>query len=186
MRNSKPESRTDPLPTHELPPVRSDDVLVIGIGNELRADDGVGPFVASFIRQLNLPGVRVVESAGDAPSLVELFRGNSNVIVIDAFSSNGVPGLLHCLEVTIEQSSARNFGHSTHALGLVEAISLARQLDVLPAKLYVCGIEGASYAPGGPVSDPVRRRLPDLVEEIVTRIEEFRMPESHGRPEAIA
>lgn len=66
-------------------PQRSDEsLLVIGYGNELRSDDGVGPKVAAAIGELNLPGVRVIACHQLMPELAETVSRFERIIFVDA------------------------------------------------------------------------------------------------------
>ena len=121
------------------------EVLVIGIGNLFRGDDGVGLIVAQKLRALALPGVIVLEQSGEGTALLEAWAGAGRVIVVDAVSSGSQPGTIHCLEVGDQPLPAHFSGGSTHAFGLAEAVELARQLDRLPAQLTIFGIEGQDY-----------------------------------------
>lgn len=67
-------------------------MLVIGIGNEFRSDDGVGILVARAIKQKNLSGVVVIEQSGEGAALMDAWSGAENVAVIDAVLSSGTVG----------------------------------------------------------------------------------------------
>lgn len=63
---------------------RFGDCLVLGYGNELRGDDGAGPFVAREVDALSLPGVRVRVSQQLAPELAEEIANAGRVLFVDA------------------------------------------------------------------------------------------------------
>ena len=67
-------------PKHELPK----GLLVIGYGNTLRRDDGVGPMVAEAVAELELPGVRTLACALLTPELAEPVSRAGMVIFVDA------------------------------------------------------------------------------------------------------
>jgi hydrogenase maturation protease len=64
-------------------------VLVIGYGNELRRDDGLGPKIASAIEQRWLPGLRVITCHQLTPELADPVSGAGAVIFIDAAVEGG-------------------------------------------------------------------------------------------------
>ncbi|HLP75443.1 MAG TPA: hydrogenase maturation protease [Candidatus Paceibacterota bacterium] len=68
------------------------DILVIGYGNTLRSDDGVGPGVADAVSALNLPGVRVITCHQLTPELASDVSQTREVIFVDA-SVEPVPRL---------------------------------------------------------------------------------------------
>ena len=73
------------------------------------------------------------------------------------------PGRLHRFDVTDAPLPAEIFNRSTHSLGLPEAVELARELDRLPTRLIVYGIEGESFETGEGLSDPVQTTVEKLV-----------------------
>ena len=110
-------------------------MTVIGLGNEWRSDDGVGLEVARRI------GGRVLD--GEPIGIVEALAGEDEVVLIDAVSTGAAPGTLFVFEADSDPLPAPIFGaSSTHALGLAEALELARTLGRLPRKVVVYGIEG--------------------------------------------
>jgi hydrogenase maturation protease len=62
-------------------------ILVIGIGNSLRGDDGVGPMIANHIARLRLPGVEAITAHQLVPELAEKLNQFSIVIFLDAVPS---------------------------------------------------------------------------------------------------
>src|SRR2546425_140515 len=72
-------------------------VLVIGVGNEYRSDDGVGLAVLRVLKAAGLPQTCFIESNGDAMGLLEAWAAATNVILIDAVASGAAPGTIHRL-----------------------------------------------------------------------------------------
>ncbi len=146
-------------------------VLVAGVGNRFRGDDGAGQAVISELRNWALPAaVELIELSGEGAALMEAWRGYETVILIDAVRSGAEVGTLHRLEAG-SQCLPKNFVlFSSHAFGVASAIELARTLGELPAHVIVYGIEGQSFAPGQTLSAAVaaatsmvaRRILGDL------------------------
>ena len=75
-------------------------MLVVGIGNPDRGDDGVGPVIVRRLRGRVPPGTSVRECSGDALALIEDWKGFSSVIVVDAMTQISEPGRIHRLELT--------------------------------------------------------------------------------------
>jgi len=70
----------------------SHSLVVIGYGNELRCDDGVGPQVARVVADWNLNGVQALAVQQLTPELAELLAGASSAILVDAAMDLGPPG----------------------------------------------------------------------------------------------
>ncbi len=144
--------------------------LIIGIGSSYRSDDGVGLIVARKLRQRVGNSAEVIEQSGDAALLMEAWQGAGSVIVIDAIRSGARPGKIHRLEVHEQQLPKTLFHSSTHALGLVEAIELARVLGELPPQLVVYGIEGENFSAGTNLSPFVEISVQNVVDQILCSI----------------
>jgi hydrogenase maturation protease len=86
---------------------------------------------------------------------------------IDAVSSGADPGTVHRFDVSAEPLPTSLRGStSTHALGLADAIELARTLGRLPERVVVYGIEGRSFAAGDPVGAAVTAAVDRVVAEL--------------------
>jgi hydrogenase maturation protease len=154
--------------TLHLPP---SDFLVIGIGNEFRGDDGLGLCVARELRKSRNPGMQVVESSGDAASLMEAWRGQDRVAVVDAVNSGGVPGSVYRVDVSTRSLLTHFCRSSSHAFGLAEAIEMARELRQLPRSLILFGIEGEAFGYGFDLSESVGKSIPELIRKIEKELE---------------
>lgn len=130
-------------------------VVVIGVGNPDRGDDGAGPAVSKQVRDMLATGglepprgVRVLECDGEAVGLIEAWDGAQAAILIDAARSGAPPGFIHRIDAIREAMTGAGFRSSTHAFGVAEAVALARALGRLPSRLVVYGIEGRSFEAG--------------------------------------
>jgi sulfhydrogenase subunit alpha len=123
-------------------------VVVIGVGNEFRRDDGAGPAVVGRLRDLVPPGVELVVTDGEPTRLVEAWTGAALAVVVDAVRAQPArPGRVHRFVVDRPgDGSARPA--SSHGLGLDDAISLAVALDRMPGRLVVHAIEASDLAHG--------------------------------------
>jgi hydrogenase maturation protease len=120
-------------------------IRVIGMGAEDRGDDAAGLLVARLLRTAAPPGVQVHESSGDAGGLLELVEGADRLVLVDAARGGGAPGTVECVPLT---AALRSPVHSTHGLGLAEALGVATQLGILPPLVRMYVVYGRSFDPG--------------------------------------
>ena len=139
-------------------------MMVIGLGNEFRHDDGIGLIAA---RRLREHGVTAEEHEGDLAALMDRWMTADGVILIDAVSSGAEPGTLHLLDVSAAPLHREYFNSSTHALGLADAVELSRTLGTLPPRVYVFGVEAGNVSAGVGLSSKVERALPVLIKEVL-------------------
>lgn len=147
-------------------------MLVIGVGNDLRSDDGVGLAVARLVAERLPQGWTVMELSGEGTALMEAWESRSPVIVVDAVSSIGSAGEIYRFEADKVTVPTKFFRYSSHLFGVAEAIELSRTLGSLPKQLTVFGVEGASWEPGEtltPVVADAAKRCADQVLEEMTR-----------------
>jgi hydrogenase maturation protease len=126
-------------------------VVVIGVGNEFRRDDGAGPAVVSALRDLAPPpGVELVITDGEPTRLIEAWTGAALAVVVDAVrASPSHPGRAH--RFVVDGLGAGGGGArtaSSHGFGFDDAIALAVALDRMPGRLIVHAIEAADLTQG--------------------------------------
>jgi hydrogenase maturation protease len=129
-------------------------MIVIGIGNAWRRDDGAGPAVARAAG-----GV----CTDDPVRLLELWDGEPHVVVVDACASGAPPGTIHRGDAGMLTHPA-----STHGFGVAEAIELAQALGRAPARLDLYAIEGADFGHGEGLSPCVMEAVRRLAGSLRT------------------
>ena len=139
------------------------DLRVIGVGHRLRQDDAVGPFVAEA---LAARGLDAVAHEGDGLALLELWSGHTHCILVDAMAGDLPAGEVRRFDGGSQALRAAPFVHSSHRIGVAEAVALGRQLDRLPARLEVIGIAGRRFGFGEDLSPEVRRAAQGVIEEL--------------------
>lgn len=140
---------------------------VIGIGNADCGDDAVGPATIAMLAQAPPDGVVLQTARGDMLALIDAWRAEDRVFLVDAVAADGSPGRVVRIDVSRNAVPAglRSFV-SSHGFSVAGAIELARALGRLPARLLVYGIEGAGFEPGAPLSPAVAQALPQLVSRL--------------------
>jgi hydrogenase maturation protease len=136
----------------------------------------VGLAVARRVRErlAGVDGVAVVECAGDAAVLVDLWSASPVVIVIDAVRSGDGPGRIHRVDLVASRRPVILRGTSSHAFGLGEAIELARALGRLPPRLVLYGIEAGETGLGVPMSPAVAAASALVTRRIVRAVRQAR------------
>ena len=137
--------------------------LIVGCGNAERGDDAAGLLVA---RRLRERGIEAREHPGDALALLDRWHGARSVILVDAVVTGAPVGTLWVWDAAAFLPQAAKFGCSTHALGLADAIELARSLERLPKQVVLYGIEAADFTPGGAPSAALLAGVSEAAERI--------------------
>lgn len=141
--------RTWGPPNHKPPPSERPPVLVVGLGNPILGDDGVGWIVADRVRQALQDGVLAEQAieidslALGGLSLMERLIGYERVIIVDALSTHQQPhGTLY--KVPLESLPNLSAGHTTaaHDTSLQTALEVGRNMGAqLPEQIMIVGVE---------------------------------------------
>jgi hydrogenase maturation protease len=145
-------------------------IVIIGVGNEYRSDDGAGVAVVRRLRALLPAGITILEQSGEGAALIQAWQGAAWVMLVDAARSGAPSGTIHRLNARAEPMPTGFFNYSTHAFSVAEAVELARSLDQLPPHLVVYGIEGENFAAGVGLSAAVERAVEVVVERAAAEI----------------
>jgi hydrogenase maturation protease len=148
-------------------------IAVIGVGNPLRRDDGVGLEVVERARP-RLPQSATVEtSAGDPAVLLEAWTGIGLAVAVDAARWPGAaPGEVIWIENAASSTGPLRWSDpgGTHGLGLAQAIGLGRALGRLPERLAVLAVaiddDGLGVGLSASVAAAVGRAADILIERL--------------------
>jgi hydrogenase maturation protease len=149
-------------------------VLVAGMGNDLRQDDGFGIAVIRRYEKAGVPeGVQVYESGIAGIGLVqELMDGYEALVIVDATDRGEEPGTVFVLEVDVPASeelteeNRQEFLADTHLAVPSQALTLARALDILPPTVYILGCQPKECGLGMDLSEPVERGAVEAVRRL--------------------
>ncbi len=145
------------------------DVVVVGIGNCYRRDDGVGPLAAAAIDELGLPGVHVFAGIREPTVVLDAWAGASLAVVIDAaVSSAPTPGRFH-RSTLADVEDTRTI--SSHSVDIAETIALGRALGRLPDELVLLTVEAADTDHGPGLTPQVAAAVPEIVAIACAEIE---------------
>lgn len=136
---------------------------IIGIGNPLMGDDGIGIAAVSALEKEGVPeGVEIIDGGTGGLTLLTLMEGAKKVILVDAVETGREPGTILRLagEDLEPETSASSL--SLHSSGLPEVLALGRALGTLPP-LILFGVQPDSVEVRLGLSEPVAAALPSLL-----------------------
>lgn len=154
-------------------PPAPEPVVVVGIGNDARGDDGVGPRVIALLQDRVRGHVRLVAVGDDPLAVLDAWPGADLVILVDAMCTGAPPGRVERFEPSTMPGShlaLHDTLASSHGVGLAETLELARALDRLPERLVLYGIEAASFEFGAPLSEPVAAAAAAVADRIAATL----------------
>lgn len=146
-------------------PVYKNPVLVMGIGNYLMGDEGVGVHVAQILEKENLPdGVDVIDGGTGGFHLTGFFEAYKMVILIDATLDHNIPGTIQLLQPRFSSDFPRAM--STHDIGLKDVIETLILLNKLP-EIYLFAVSINSIQnQRTTLSEEIQNAIPLLIQQI--------------------
>ena len=142
-------------------------ILVLGIGNVLLTDEGVGVRVVNELaRRFVFPDrVELLDGGTAGIELLRHIAGRDHLIIIDAMKCGQPAGTVVRVEGTDVPAAFRT-RISPHQLGLSDLLAAAILTDELPKNLVLYGVEPASLEPGLELSAPVEASVDKLLKGV--------------------
>ena len=146
-------------------------ILILGLGNPLQADDGIGCRVIEVLEQQTLPdGVEALDGGTPGVGLLHLIEGRLRVIIIDAAEMGRPAGEVVRFrpdQVTLTGSAER---FSLHRTAVADALALARALNLPLPEIVFFGVQPGRIGWSDELSPEVASAIPGLVEAILDEV----------------
>jgi hydrogenase maturation protease len=151
---------------------RSPKITVLGIGNLLLKDEGIGVHLVQKLSGiLDNANVKIID-AGTSPDFLSLVDENiDKLIVVDAVKAGNEPGTTYRLtldDLDLDSTSPI----SLHEIGVLDSLKTMALFDRLPKSTVIIGIEPKTIDFGLDLSPEVEEKLPELINSVLKEIEE--------------
>jgi hydrogenase maturation protease len=152
--------------------VNKNKVLLLGIGNPLLTDDGVGIVAAREIAKMRLPGVDVEEATASGIEVMEMMLGYEKVVVVDAIMwPDHEPG--EVLRLDERDFSHTVHGSSPHGVNISTAIALGRQTapEEMPKEIVFLAMQAEDISTFSEMQTPrVRKSIPAFISSVLEEV----------------
>jgi hydrogenase maturation protease len=156
--------------------------LVLGVGNLLLSDDGVGIHTIRRLQEVaQLPEeVQVVDGGTSGLDLLYYLEGVSHLLIVDAIEVGQPPGTL--TRLTGDQVPAYlSPKMSPHEIGLSDMLFAAKLRDLYPEEVVIWGVQPATTEVGLDLSPSVGAQVDVLLEKILEELDRWGIPCNYGR-----
>jgi len=149
------------------------DILVLGIGNTMLRDEGIGVRVAEKMMKMSLPPeVEVMDGGIKGLDLLYFIEGRKKVIVVDAVKADAPPGTLFRFTDN-DLAAKRGTLRSAHGIDFSDVIALARFTGTKPAEVIFLGIEPADLSVSLELSPKIEEMIPVLINLVMKEIDAY-------------
>jgi hydrogenase maturation protease len=139
--------------------------LILGVGNPLRRDDGIGPLIVGKLDQEELKNVDIQDGGTDGLGLIEYLKEYPRAIIIDAVEMNLEPGAIRSFKLEEVKVNIKADTLSTHGFGLAEVFELMKSLNI-ETEVKVIGVQPESIEFGEGLSQEVLLKVSKIIEII--------------------
>jgi hydrogenase maturation protease len=145
-------------------------IVVMGVGNLLLSDEGVGIHVVHQLMKMTLPpGVAVIEGGVYGLALVDVVAKARRLIVIDAVRGAEAPGTIYRFGPEELSMHSDSYTMSVHEIGILEVIRLAGLVGQ-PPQTTIIGVEPKSLEMGMELSPELREKVPRIIEVVMDEL----------------
>jgi len=148
-------------------------INVIGLGNVLTTDDGLGPYTVRVLdAEYEFPEtVKVVDAGTPGLDFAPYLDNARALIVIDTVSSKGPPGSLKIYNMDDLLATPPPDRMTPHQPGLREALMAAELTDQTPDEIILVGVVPESTELGTRLSDPVQAAVPEVIATVMNELD---------------
>ncbi len=145
-------------------------VVVLGIGNVLLSDEGIGIHAINELRKESWPEqVELVDGGTGGLGLLSVLEGAERAIIIDSLEAGVEPGTIFKFQPKDLTTFMDRSALSLHQVGIMEVLNLGRTLDSLPPTV-VFGVQPKSLAMGLDLTPEIKAKLPRVVKMVSDEI----------------
>ena len=140
---------------------------VVGIGNVLLRDEGVGCHVVHALEEIPLPDVEIIDS-GTCSDVLQLLEGAEKLVIVDAVKGGGMPGQIyrfHLEDITVEQKPFLSL-HDMDLVGSLKSMQLWHKIG----EAVIIGVEPREINWGLELSPELKKKMPQIIDTILSEL----------------
>jgi hydrogenase maturation protease len=149
-------------------------ISVLGIGNILLADEGVGVHAVNAIKKRYdfSPNIEILDGGTMGLDLLPVFQTKDKIIIIDAVDFNKEPGHVGAIDGD-KIPPVLNSKLSVHHIGFADLLYAAKLVRETPPEVYLVGIQPKSLHVGLDMTEEIRVKLDSIIELAIQKLKEW-------------
>ncbi len=145
----------------------TDKIVIIGVGNLLMGDDGIGIHGVEALRHEALPSnVAVFSAETRAFDALEYMDGCDKAVIVDAYRKGGAPGSIYRFTFDPAGEIDETFNLSMHDINFIDALRAGRDTYKLPKEIVIIGVEPEVLECRLGLSSKLNNAIPEIIEAI--------------------
>ncbi len=149
-------------------------IAVLGIGNVLMEDEGVGVHVVNRLEKEYdfSPSIQLIDGGVTGTDLLPYLEENDRVIIVDAVNFEEEPGFIGSIE-NDDILTRLTTKMSLHHLGITDVLSSLKLLGTGPEEIFLVGIQPASINLTMELSDTIITRMDRIIEVVLDKLDNW-------------
>ena len=144
-------------------------IVVIGVGNLLQKDEGIGIHAVKALQEMQLPDNVTIIDGGTSPDILACTRGGDRLIIVDAARAGGDPGAIYRFQPD-DLIAERGAAVSVHELGVPQNLRLMLLSGNEPSEVVIIGIEPKEIEWGIELSPELEMKIPEIISVVLKEI----------------
>jgi len=145
--------------------------FVVGIGNVLLRDEGIGCHVVHALEEIPLPDIKIIDG-GTCPNILPTLEDTDKLIIVDAVKGGGTPGQIYRFQLEDISLEPKPF-LSLHDMGLVDDLMLMQLWhpdEIGIGDAVIIGVEPKEIDWGLELSPELRVKIPQIIDAILVEL----------------
>ena len=146
---------------------------MIGVGNLMMKDDGIGPFLISRLKELETfpSDIDLLDEGVGGMRIIHDIEGYDQILIIDAADFGGGPGEYKLCRPEDVETVKQISGRSLHEMDLIKTLELAKLMGGAPEDIMIMAIQPEVVEMGEGISESFLERIDEYIETVISTIQ---------------
>ncbi len=141
--------------------------VILGVGNILRSDEGVGVHIVKELERFTVNGSRftVIDGGTLGIDLIPFIENADKLIIVDAVKDGGKPGTVYKFrreDIHDTRYTIHDTRYSLHQINLIDTLNIMEIQNKLPKETVIIGVEPKNLGWGEELSEEIKKRIPEI------------------------
>jgi len=148
-------------------------ICVIGVGNPLRRDDGVGLVLLDklIIKKNELPkGLEFFDGGTGGLNIIHIFPDFNTVVFLDAVNFNGKTGESRLIKIDDIKRKNDTYFSSTHSIDILKAVEISEKMGEKPENIFIFAVQPSDVSFGNSITEELSGKIDSIFENLIKNL----------------